>query len=298
MEEKYNEYRKKWDTYPKLYKVDRVPIHLDLELTTRCNLACTMCPRTDNNIPIMDMPLDTVKRIIDEFAEKGGCSIKFVYLGEALLYPDFFEVIKYAKKRGIIDTMIATNGNLIYKQNAVGLIKSGLDFLIISIDSCHSEIYEQIRVNGNLNKVIDGLVYLNQLKQLYGKEKPKIQIQIIPMDLNREEIESGEYHRFFEEYSDVIRISPYCEDYTITEPIGETPNFFCEGVYQRMTIRVDGKIQICCGERKDSKIIGDVNEMSLEEAWMSGTFNYIRYLMKERKSHLIPACNTCPGRLH
>lgn len=293
----YKEYRYKWDNYPKRYYVERIPIHLDIELTTRCNLKCGFCPRTNNNIPIMDMPLDMVKKIIDEFTDKGGCSIKFCYLGEPLLYPYLFEVIKYAKKKGIIETIIATNGNLLTRKMAIGLIKNGLDFIIFSIDSCHSEIYKQIRINGNLGRVIEGLIFLNQLREFYDLIIPKIQIQIIPMDLNQEEIKSGEYERFFKPYGNV-EIVPYCNDYNLTEPIGETPNFFCNSPYRRMTIRADGIIQVCCGERKDSKIIGDIHKDTLEEVWLSNKFKYIRNLMKERKSHLIEACKTCPLRLH
>lgn len=298
MMEKYKEYREKWENYPKLYKVDRMPLNLDIELTTRCQLKCPMCPRTNNNIPIMNMPLEMVKKIIDEFAEKGGYALKLVYLGEPLLYPHLFEVIKYAKKKGIIDTIIATNGNLIDKKNAIGIVKSGLDFIIFSIDSSHPTIYKKIRVNGKLYKIIFGLRYLNQLKEFYGLEKPKIQIQAIPMESNKEEIESGEYHKFFEQYANTIRISPYNENYNITKPIGETPNFFCEGVYRRMTIRADGLVQICCGERKDEKIVGDINKDTIESIWNCNKFNKVRELMKERKSHLIEGCKTCPGRLH
>lgn len=294
----YQNYRWKWENHPKKYIVEKVPIHLDCELTTRCNLRCVMCPRTNNNIPIMDMPLKLVKRIIDEFVEKGGSSIKFVYLGEALMYPHLFEVIKYAKKKGIIDTMIATNGNLMNKKNTIGIIKSGLDFIIFSIDSCHQEIYEQIRINGKLNKVIEGLTLLKQLKDFYGLEKPKIQIQAIKMDSNKEEIESGEYERFFEQYANQIQITPYCRDYNITESIGDTPNFFCNSPFRRMTIRADGIIQICCGQRIDSKIVGDINEDTIESIWNCEKFNRVRELMKERKSHLIEACKTCPGRLY
>jgi len=293
----FKEYRYKWENYPKLYYVERIPIHLDIELTTRCNLKCGMCPRYNNNIPIMDMPLEMVKRIIDELAEKGGSSIKFVYLGEPFLYPYLFEVITYAKKKGIIDTMIATNGNLLNKQNTIKIIKSGLDFIIFSIDSCNPEIYKQIRINGKLDKVIEGLTFLNQMKEFYNLNKPKIQIQVIPMDLNREEIESGEYERYFESYGN-IEITPYCQDYNITKPIGETPNFFCNSPYRRMTIRADGIIQICCGERKDEKIIGDIHKDTIEDVWLSDKFNNVRKLMKERKSHLIEACRTCPARNH
>jgi len=294
----YKRYRQKWENNPKEYIVENIPIHLDIELTTRCNLRCKMCEHSFNPPKPMNMPLEMGKKIIDEFAKKGGSSLKLVYLGEPLLYPHLFEVITYAKKKGVIEVMIATNGNLLNKQNAIGIIKSGLDLVIFSVDSCHQEIYKQIRINGNLNKVIEGLNFLSQLKRFYGLDKPRIQIQAIPMDLNREEIESKEYHNFFQQYADTIRISPFCEDYTIIEPIGETPDFFCEHPFRRMTIRADGQIQVCCGARTDDKIIGDINENTLEEVWLSEKFNEIRKLMKERKSHLIDICKLCSWRDH
>jgi radical SAM protein with 4Fe4S-binding SPASM domain len=294
----YKEYRWKWENHPKLYRVDRVPIHLDVELTTRCNLGCEFCPLFNNNIPNIDMPFEIVTKIIDEFAEKGGCSLKLVYLGEPLLHKDLPKVIKYAKDKGIIEVMIATNGNLLNLKKAIELVEAGLDFIIFSIDSCRQQIYSQIRVNGDLQKVIEGLINIRHAKVLSGSKKPKIQIQAIPMELNKEEIESGKYETFFKHHCDIIRIAPTLFDYNLTEPIGETPNFFCDSVFQRMTIRADGKIAVCCGERKDEKIIGDIRRDTIEDAWISKEFCKIRFLMRKRKSHMIEACATCPGRIH
>ena len=294
----FEEYRDKWDTYPKEFKQERVPCHIDCELTTKCNLRCIMCRVSYNPIPFEDMPLTMVKAIIDEFAEKGGCSIKFTYLGEPLLYPHLFEVIKYAKDKGITDTMIATNGILLddYKE-CIRLIKSGLDFIIFSVDSQYPKTYEKIRVGGDLDKVKRGLINLNIQKQALKSKIPRIQIQAIIMDSNREEIESGEYHRYFESFADTIFITPTCKDYSNKKIIEETPNFFCRSPFRRMTIRVNGDIAVCCGQRLPEKLLGNVNWMSLEEAWNSKKFKNIRKLAKENKLHLVDICKTCPGRL-
>lgn len=292
----YLEYRRKWDTYPKEYFLENIPIHLDIEVTTRCNLRCIMCEQSFNPPEPMDMSFDVYKKVIDEFASKGGSSIKLCYLGEPLLHKDLGKMIKYAKKKGIIDVRLATNGNLLTNKKATQIVESGLDLIIFSIDSCKPEIYEQIRVNGHLEKVIQGLEFLNQLKEFFQLDKPKIQIQAIPMELNREEINSREYHNFFRKYAHSIRISPFCEDYTIIEPIGKTPDFFCESVYRRMTIWADGSIAVCCGARTPDKILGHISQNTLEEIWLGEKFMEIRNLMKERKSHLIEICKTCTMR--
>ena len=295
--QKYELYRWKWENYPKLKIIERVPCHLDIEITTRCNLKCIMCEHTTDPPAPLDLSLLVYKKIIDEFAEKGGCAIKLCYLGEPLLHKELDKMKKYAKDKGIIDVMLATNGNLLTKTLASKLIKSGLDSITFSIDSCKNEIYKQIRCRGDLDRVIEGLKHLNALKKEYNSKTPKIIIQGIPMPLNKEEIETGQYENFWKSYANLVRISPYCEDFINALNYEVESNFFCEGIYQRMTIRADGKIVLCCGIRKDNKILGDIREDSLEDVWLGKEFCHIRKLMNEHKSHLIDACKACSYRI-
>lgn len=295
---KYETYRWKWKNYPRLHKVDKIPIHLDIEPTTRCNLKCIMCPHSFIPPKPLDMDFEIMKKAIDEFSEKGGSSIKFCYLGEPLLYPRIFDGIDYAKEKGIVETIMATNGNLFNKKSLMRLITSRLDFLIFSVDSWKHEIYEKIRVNGNLCTVKENVIWLKHLKQFYQAKKPFVQIQIIPMKVNKKELKNKSYHKFWKPYVDSIRISPFCEDYRNEKIIEETPDFFCESVFRRLTLRADGKICLCCGSRNDDKILGDIRENTLEEVWTGEKFTKIRKLMAEGKSHLIESCKKCSKRCH
>jgi len=293
----YETYRWKWENYPKLRIVDKTPIHTDIEITTRCNLSCAFCEHTSHPPELLDMPFEMYEKIIDEFAEKGGSSVKLCYLGEPLLYKNLGKAIKYAKDKGIVDVMLATNGTLLTDIISSKLIKSGLDLIIFSIDSLIQETYKKLRVNGDLNKVINGLNGLNRLRKEYQSKKPRIQIQAILMALNKEEIESGEYEEFWKHYADVIRISPYCEDYINLRNMENPSDFFCESIYQRMTIRADGKMVLCCGTRGDNKILGDINTDTIEDVWLGKEFAQIRKLMDEKKSHLIDVCKSCSFRI-
>jgi len=254
-----------------------------------------MCPRTYLNLENIDLPFETVKRIIDEFTEKGGSSIKFVYLGEATLYKRLIEVILYAKQKGIIETIVATNGSLLTPELSANLMKAGLDWITFSIDSCKPEIYKQIRVNGNLNIVVKNVKRFYEIRNhLKLEKKPKIVIQCIRMDLNKEEIDSGEFKRFWEDYTDNINIRiSKLESYDNTEILPEAPDFFCTSPFRRLTIRADGKITLCCGERRDNKVLGDIKENCIEEVWLGEEFNKIRDMLKEGKAHLIKQCQTC-----
>jgi len=275
--------------------VERTPIHLDCELTTKCNYSCPFCERTIHNIKPEDMPLELVYKIIDEFASKGGSSIKFVYLGEPLLYPRLYESIKYAKQKGIIDTIIATNGSLLRKGLGLRLIKAGIDWINFSIDSADIVSYKKLRT-GNLDVVRENIIQFYSIRKALKLEKPLMVIQCIEQEENREEIKSGEFQKYWSPYCDKIEITRL-EHYDIKEPLlQETPEFFCENPWRRMTVRVNGDIALCCGQRLDSKVLGNIYKDSIEEIWKSDKMNYYRNLMKSGNSHRIEPCQTCSYR--
>jgi len=255
-----------------------------------------MCLQSVKKIEPIDIPLDLAKGIIKEFAIKGGSSIKIVYRGEAMLYKYLIEVIEYAKERGIIEVILNTNGSLLNKKNSLELLNSGLDLLVFSVDSYKLEIYEKIRVRGKFSNVVKNVRRIYNLKKKLGKEKPLIRIQCINQELNKEEIKTKKFHEFWNKISDEIRISYHCVNLSNNRDIGLTPNFFCESVYQRMTVRADGVIALCCGNDLDNKILGSFPLDSLQSVWTGDKFKEIRKLMSEGKSHLIPPCNVCDGR--
>ncbi len=255
-----------------------------------------MCEFSYNPPLPSDMKLDIALKIIDEFAKKGGLAIKFCYLGETLLYPHLSFLIDYSKKKGIIDTIVSTNGSLLTKKKSKELINAGLDFIILSVDSCDHETYSKIRVGGNLDVVKKNIINLYNLKQIYKSEIPHVQIQAIRMNYNKEEMDSGEYEEFWKPFVDMIRINLNCSDFNNMKIIKETPEFSCPSVFRRMTVRENGNISVCSGKRDKNKILGHFPEMSLEEAWNGKKFYIIRKYMRNHKSHLINFCKTCSYR--
>lgn len=294
MGEKYKEYRKKWDD---CIVQEKCPIHLDLEITTKCDLNCIMCARRIEHTKPMDMDLDLAKQIIKEFASKGGLAIKFCYLGEPTLYPHLVEVVKYAKELGIVDTRIATNGTSLDENLARELIKAGLDFIIFSVDSMFPHIYEKIRIGGDLFTVVKNIRTLKYLRDRQGLDKPKIQVQIIPMELNKYELETKAYYKFYEKFADKVWESPWCKDFSnVYTANDEQPDFFCPSPYRRLLIRADGQIWLCCGDPLKEKYIGTFPEMSIEEAWNSDYMKDVREKMTNGQVHLIDVCKKCSER--
>ena len=79
----------------------------------------------------------------------------FYFQGEPYLNPSFLDMVKYASNKKIY-TATSTNAHYLTDVNSKQTIESGLDRLIISIDGTTQETYEQYRVGGKLEKVIEG----------------------------------------------------------------------------------------------------------------------------------------------
>ena len=85
------------------------PLHLDIEVTSYCNLACPMCPRThrvelgkwENRM----MKFETFKKIIDEGAPKGLKAINLNNFGESFYNKNLVKMINYAKSKGVLDVV-------------------------------------------------------------------------------------------------------------------------------------------------------------------------------------------------
>jgi len=106
-------------------------LHLDLETSSICNFSCSMCPRPKEN---GTMTLEDIKRIIKEFADQGGETIKPFWRGEPTLDKRMPKILKYAKECGL-KTMLNTNGSFPH-DNALEIAKY-TDWISFSIDSQH-----------------------------------------------------------------------------------------------------------------------------------------------------------------
>ena len=94
------------------------PTHLQVEPEAHCNLNCPVCPVTTGlGRPIGRMDFNLFKKLIDEISE-------YVFLillwdwGEPFLNPSVYDMISYAKLKGI-KLVSSTNGHLLNKKNHV-----------------------------------------------------------------------------------------------------------------------------------------------------------------------------------
>lgn len=149
--------------------------------TNACNLYCEHCYR-DAGAKIEDeLNTSEGKNLIDEIA-KAGFKIMIFSGGEPLMREDIFELVKYARERGL-RPVFGTNGTLITGKVASRLKESGAMAMGISLDSVDPNRHDKFRCSpGAWQAAVDGM------KACAGVGLP-FQIHTTVMDWNYEEVE-------------------------------------------------------------------------------------------------------------
>jgi len=299
----YWEYRRKWEENPKNQIVEDFPIHLDIDITNKCNLKCQMCPRTD----LVKRGLfwkegyinfDLYAGIVKHGVENGLCSIKYNIMGEPLIHSYLPEMIRYAKEVGVLDTMINTNGTLLRKGLGGRLIEAGLDKLFFSFDSPHSEVYNKIRVGSDYHKVLNNIKNFMQLRNEMKSITPLTRASMVVMKENEHEKE--DFRKLFSPIVDFVAFSTYLphinqeedEERTAVE-FSNSGTFCCPQLWQRMFIHTDGEVGVCCIDTARTIKIGSIYDKSPKELWLSDEYKKIRELHASGNYRKHPTCRTC-----
>jgi len=299
---RYFEYRKKWENNAKTLFVDKFPLHLDIGITNICNLKCTFCARTvlvekNEFREPAHMDFSLYKKIINEASRLGTYSINLNLLNEPLTNPDLVKMIKYAKDNGIVDVHFHSHGGLLTEKKSIELIDSGLDKLLISIDTPNKQKYEKLRVLSKFDSVIENLRKFKELRDGMKRLAPLIKCNFIEFPgISKAELK--EDLDFGLTLSDCVGFQEYIDPTcTIGANKKYAPDyrskFVCQQPFTRLAIAEDGTVSPCCLDHTFELTVGNVKNQSLEELWISEGMNQMRKKQKDGKFYEISRCRNC-----
>ncbi|HEW93971.1 MAG TPA: tungsten cofactor oxidoreductase radical SAM maturase [Thermoprotei archaeon] len=165
---------------------DTTPKEIMLEVTTKCNYSCIHCFRNWLSEGFHDMDLKLFRKIIDEASETGVEWISLSGWGEPLTHPNISYIVRYIKSRDL-RLLLNTNGSLLDKHLDV-ILESGVDKIVVSIDSISEELYKLIRVGGSLPKVEDSLKRIKEIKIENMLRNPEVDIQFTLNRMNMDDL--------------------------------------------------------------------------------------------------------------
>jgi len=290
----YSEYRKAWEQA--YQRTPAIPLNLDLELSSICNLRCPFCLITDKkykrktkNYPYF-FNFHYAQDIISQASAIGIPALKFNWIGEPTLHPDFNLIMAEARMKDFHDLIVNTNGNYRKEKNE-GLIFATK--VIYSIDSLNPLTYPKIRCQGNLNHVI-----LN-IKDLLKRGHRDVCLRKTITKENQNEDFERDVKRIF---GNKIKTS---EHYVFDRKLQKSCNrdnkkiaikldrVYCGYPSQRLIIDTNLDVYPCCVDYRRTMKLGNIKKDSLIKIWYSDKLNDIREQLMKGRTYVSKSCQDC-----
>jgi radical SAM protein with 4Fe4S-binding SPASM domain len=239
-------------------------------------------------------------KIVDELREHSD-TIQRVSLyrdGEPLLDKKLPKRVQLLKDNGIKQVSIATNVSLLNEKRSIDLLESGIDLVIMSIDSLDKNIFESIRVRLDFDEVIENAKRFIELRDRISPNT-RIWMRMIRQKSNIDEWPYYEqywskylnkndriyYHNIFNWGGQLDGFSPVKSTYE--------PNLPCVSLWSLFVIFGDGKVPLCNVDYNNKFPLGDVTKSSIEEIWRSSLLNKYRDMHLGHKKDNISICQNC-----
>jgi len=164
----------------------RPPVCLYLETTNRCNLLCTTCPRTYEELePPADMSWDLFVSIVDQVPDLARAVLHGV--GEPMLVKDLPRMVRYLKERGVY-VLFNTNGTVLNERSGRALIAAELDELRVSLDAANAASFRAVRGKNYFDRILRNVRRFRDLQEREGNDKPQVSLWLTGLKETIEEL--------------------------------------------------------------------------------------------------------------
>ncbi len=289
-----------------------MPGSLNIELNNTCNQSCIFCPYhgkySSYKIPPAVIPYDMVIKILNQ-AKKyhiGEKEIGFYLAGEAFLYKDLANVIKYAKNLGYEYIFLTTNGALATPENMESVIDSGISSIRFSINAVDREMYKEIHGKDDFDAVVENIKWVSK----YIKHNDLKIVTSISCVITKKTLEiKKKIKEMFTSYVDDIIFIPVlldrltCEksfvnEYSVIDnsKLEIDKDFVCPLLFDTMYINANLQILPCC--ESYNCVLYDLKEdLNLKSAWNSKEYKKYRGIFLYGESDNNTICERCMVRM-
>lgn len=275
-----------------------------VELVNACNFRCTFCPQGELQRPQKPMEFALATKVVRELAEMGHHHpINVHLLGEPLLYKRFFEFVAMAHDHGQ-RIQLVTNGSRFQQANIDGILRTGVDELVISLNTPEKEKYLAERgTDMPYEEYMDGIRRMVAAAARHGGP-PKVLIQVLYHHDRLDGPEIARVNAISHEWANVVQdalglpISAPDDLQLFTPPFtkvslgdnigmqympyhqwgegGRGDKAFCSYPWRQFVVLVDGQATTCCVDAEGEINLGNAYENTVEELWEGPLLNSLR----------------------
>lgn len=286
------------------------PLGLAIDPSNLCNFECKFCPtgyRTDirKQRENGQMSLDLFKKIIND-CKSWNIKIDNLKLwkdGEPFANKNIIEMIKIARDSECFKKITITTNGILMDRFLNDLVSFPPDLIIVSILSMNEKDYKlHSRDEKNLQKVIDILKKLHDLKEKTGSKLPQVNPKICSFPgISKEMIDD-----FFLKFNPISN-----KPYVVHEPfnwddshkedllLGYDENKrgknlkICPYPFYSLQVNFNGLVGVCCVDWSHKIIVGDLKSESLKDIWFGEKLKELKYMWRKDQAKSHDICGKC-----
>jgi len=248
------------------------------------------------------MTVSLFKKIIKEIAPYEPF-VDLYLQGESLLNPNIVEMVKIAKKAGLLPR-ITSNSTLLKKDLAKKLIAAGLNKIEFSISGATKATYESIHKGATFEKTLNNI--LDFLEE-NAKAGFPVHTRTVFVEEEKTKNDKERYLKFFGRLPiDHVYISPLINMFGWNKEIDLNPFKnqpkekwpICKCPWRQIGINSDGSVRACIFDYDSRYIIGNANKDNVIDIWNGDKMQKFRQTIIDKRYEEfdkpgLPLCTEC-----
>ncbi|HEV2349348.1 MAG TPA: radical SAM protein [Terriglobia bacterium] len=259
-------------------KIHAKPVVFKIEPTNFCNFQCPGC-RTgtgEDTGPKGMVDFENFKKMVDRMAPYAFKLILYMW-GEPFINKNIFKMIEYASQKNVA-VQISTNMNVFRPEiDAVKLVDSGLEHMIVALDGVTQEVYQIYRIGGQVNKVIQNVEAILAERRKRKKRYPFVELQFIVFPHNRQELPKVREVALRLGVDRLTLIESKTREEAMIQDGKQVQPDRCSALWLMACFNWNGSFSPCCDSVDDS--FGNILEEDFDSLWNS------QKIIKSRSLH-------------
>ena len=270
------------------------PLRLWVEIDSRCNLRCPVCPNKDlaaEKKGAMEWPL--FQKVIDQ-AGRLAFEINLHHRGETLLHPEAGRFIRYATASGTY-CRLHTNATLLQGAVVDDILASGLRRLSISFDGFSAAVYEKNRAGASFEQVSRNVAdFLRRRRQLRQKH-PRLAIEVMDLPPADDREDRREFLARFKRLGldELVVKKPHNWAGYLAAPASPAPAAACTFPWNALLVLFNGDVSPCAQDFFGRFLLGNAKAKPLLEIWNDLPLQELRQAFAGGQLAAYPACSAC-----
>jgi radical SAM protein with 4Fe4S-binding SPASM domain len=290
------------------------PLHMQLELTSFCELQCPVCPTGTGELVRTAKGIDV--NLVEQLMSEVGQYLLTLSLwgwGEPLLHKHLGRILEVTSAYPCA-TLLSTNGQQLNNPRVQDALRAHPPtYLIAAVDGLSDATNTVYRRGARLQPLLDGVRALAEWKRRSGSSLPILLCRFIAMRHNEHELatlpdfcaDAGfdmasvrtlsivdspvDRHNGLIPVSDLLRAYDYQDNQR-----AHRDDFVCQHAFTFPTLMADGRLVSCEQDFNCSQPYGTLSpQVSFSSLWRSARASRIRRTIKESPGDF-SFCRNCP----